>query len=60
MKKEEETLIRYVQADFSERMFLFLQNPALRDDFQQIERTYLAPQIGCRPCLHHRRYGRRA
>jgi hypothetical protein len=52
MKKEAATLIKYVKADFSERMFLFLQNPDLRDAFQQIERTYLAPRIGCRPFLY--------
>jgi len=39
MKKEAETLIKYVQADFSERIFLFLQNPDLRDVFQEIERS---------------------
>lgn len=39
MKKEAEILIKYVQADFSKRMFLFLQNPDLRDAFQEIERS---------------------
>jgi hypothetical protein len=39
MKKEAEILIEYVQADFSKRMFLFLQNPDLRDAFQEIERS---------------------
>jgi hypothetical protein len=38
MKKEVEILIQYVQADFSKRMFLFLQIPDLRDAFQEIER----------------------
>ena len=41
MKKEAEILIEYVQADFSKRMFLFLQNPDLRDAFQEIERNKL-------------------
>jgi hypothetical protein len=39
MEKEAERLIKYVQADFSKRMFLFLQNPDLRDAFQEIERS---------------------
>lgn len=39
MKKDGEILIKYVQADFSKRMFLFLQNPDLRDAFQEIERS---------------------
>ena len=39
MKKETEILIKYVQADFSKRMFLFLQIPDLRDAFQEIERS---------------------
>jgi len=39
MKKEAEILIKYVQADFSKRMFLFLQNRDLRDAFQEIERS---------------------
>ncbi len=47
MKKEAEILIEYVQADFCQRVSMFLQFPDLRDDFQEIERTYLAPQIGC-------------
>jgi hypothetical protein len=39
MKKEVEILIKYVQADFSKRIFLFLQNPDLRNAFQEIERS---------------------
>ena len=39
MKKEAEILIKYVQADFSKRVYLFLQFPDLRDTFQEIERN---------------------
>ena len=46
MKKEAEILIQYVQADFSERLFLFLQNPGLRDAFQEIKgRDFAAQRI---------------
>jgi hypothetical protein len=38
MKKEVEILIQYVQADFSKRMYLFLQFLDMRDAFQEIER----------------------
>lgn len=39
MKKEAEILIKYVQADFCKRMYMFLQFPDLRDVFQEIERS---------------------
>lgn len=44
MKTEVEILKKYVQADFSKRMYLFLQFPGLRDAFQEIERKDLAAQ----------------
>lgn len=37
MKKEAEILMKYAQADFAKRMYLFLQYPDLRAAFQQIE-----------------------
>jgi len=43
MKKEAEILIKYVQADFSQRMYMFLQFPDLRDAFQEIDRNKLRP-----------------
>jgi len=39
MKKEAEILKQYARADFSKRMYLFLQFPNLRDTFQEIERN---------------------
>ncbi len=41
MKKEEEIFIKYVQADFCQRVYMFLQFPDLRDAFQEIERSKL-------------------
>jgi hypothetical protein len=38
MERIKEILIHYAQADFYERMHLFLQFPDLRDTFQEIER----------------------
>lgn len=38
MKKEVEILKQYAQADFSKRIYLFLQFPELREAFQEIER----------------------
>ena len=56
MEKEEKILIKYVQADFCQRMHMFLQYRDLREDFQEIDRTYLAPQMECKPSLekHHK------
>ena len=39
MKKEAEILKQYARADFSKRMYMFLQFPNLRDAFQEIERN---------------------
>jgi hypothetical protein len=52
MEQAREILIRYVQADFSKRIYLFLQFPGLRDIFQEIERKRLCcskgfPVFGC-------------
>jgi len=38
MERAREILIQYAQADFSKRIYLFLQFPGLRDIFQEIER----------------------
>ncbi len=48
MEKEERILIKYVQADLCQRVYMFLQFPDLRGDFQEIDRRYSAPQTGCR------------
>jgi len=44
MEKEIELLTQYTQADFFERMDLFLQYPGLRGAFQEIDRKELANQ----------------
>ena len=38
MRQVTEILIQYAQADFSQRMYLFLQYPGMRDAFVEIER----------------------
>jgi len=38
MEQAKEILRRYAQADFSKRIYLFLQFPGLRGAFQEIER----------------------
>jgi hypothetical protein len=38
MERVSEILIQYVQADFSQRIYLFLQFPDLRSVFKKIER----------------------
>ncbi|OGP86164.1 MAG: hypothetical protein A2Z08_02525 [Deltaproteobacteria bacterium RBG_16_54_11] len=45
MERVREILIQYAKADFSQRIYLFLQFPGLRDVFQEIERKryYLFP-----------------
>ena len=48
MKKEVEILKQYAQADFSKRMYLFLQFPGLRNVFQEIERKRLRCSKGLR------------
>lgn len=53
MEQAREILIRYAQADFYERIHLFLQYPGLRDIFQEIERKKLCcsrgfPVFDCR------------
>jgi len=48
MERAKEILIQYAQADFYERMHLFLQFPELRDVFGEIERTiyyFLHPRL---------------
>jgi hypothetical protein len=45
MKREVEILIKYAQADFFRRIYLFLQFPNLRDAFQEIECMDLAAQM---------------
>ena len=45
MKKVVKILQQYAQADFSQRIYLFLQFPDLRDAFQEIERKGF-------PCSH--------
>jgi hypothetical protein len=40
VEKEEKILIKYAQADFCQRVYMFLQYRDLREDFQEIERTY--------------------
>jgi len=52
MERAREILIQYTRADFSERIYLFLQFPGLRDIFQEIERIILCrsrgfPIFGC-------------
>jgi hypothetical protein len=52
MEQAREILIRYAQADFSKRIYLFLQFPGLRDIFQEIERKSFCcsrefPIFGC-------------
>jgi hypothetical protein len=46
MKKEAEILIKYVQADFCGRMYMFLQFPDLRGAFQEIDRSKLRCPAG--------------
>ncbi len=41
MERAMEILMQYAQADFSERIYLFLQFRGLRDAFQEIERKSL-------------------
>jgi len=41
MEQAREILRQYAQADFSKRIYLFLQFPGLRDIFQEIERKTL-------------------
>ena len=55
MEKEEKILIKYAQANLCERVYMFLQFPDLREDFQEIDRRYSAPQTGCRPCPERHR-----
>jgi hypothetical protein len=45
MERVREILIQYAEAEFSQRIYLFLQFPGLRDVFQEIERKryYLFP-----------------
>ncbi len=50
MEKEERILIKYEQADFCQRIYMFLHYPDLRADFQEIDRRHLAPQTECIPC----------
>ncbi len=47
MEKEEKILIKYVEADFCQRVYMFLQFPDLRKDFQKIERTYFTALNRC-------------
>jgi hypothetical protein len=52
MERGIEVLIQYAQADFSQRIYLFLQFPDLRDAFQEIECMLLSctlnfPTLGC-------------
>jgi hypothetical protein len=42
MDQAEKILIQYAQADFSQRINLFLQLPDLRDAFQEIERSIVS------------------
>jgi hypothetical protein len=62
MERVKEILIQYAQADFFERMHLFLQYPDLRDVFGEMERNiyYFLRQrlnsiakedILCTPCF---------
>ncbi len=62
MERAKEILIQYAQADFYERIHLFLQYPGLRDVFGEIERNIyycLRPRqnsiakddILCTPCF---------
>jgi hypothetical protein len=46
MEQAREILIRYAQADFPRRIYLFLQFPGLRDTFQEIERTIFSCSRG--------------
>jgi len=46
MEKAREILRQYTQADFSKRIYLFLQFPDLRDAFQEIERTIVSCSRG--------------
>ena len=46
MERGREILIQYAQADFSKRIYLFLQFPGLRDIFQEIERIILCRSKG--------------
>lgn len=53
MERGIEILIQYAQADFPQRIYLFLQFPDLRDAFQEIERTSFCcsrsfPVFGCK------------
>ncbi len=51
MEKEEKILAKYVQANLCHRVYMFLQYPDLREDFQEIDRNHLAPQSGCKPSV---------
>jgi hypothetical protein len=46
MEQAREILIQYAQADFSKRIYLFLQFPGLRDAFQEIERIIVRRSKG--------------
>ena len=46
MEQAREILRQYAQADFSKRIYLFLQFPGLRDTFQEIERTIFSCSRG--------------
>jgi len=47
VEKEENILIKYEQADFCQRIYMFLHYPDLRADFQEIERTYFTALNQC-------------
>jgi hypothetical protein len=46
MEQAREILRQYAQADFSKRIYLFLQFPGLRGTFQAIERTIVSCSRG--------------
>ena len=55
MKKDEEVLTQYTQADFSKRLHMFLQFPDLRDSFQEIDLKDSAAQKAFSTKVHNKR-----
>jgi len=60
MEQEMEILIRYGEADFNERLHLFLQFPELRGAFQEIEFKNLAAQMAFRSLGRQPNKGKRS